>query len=77
MQETGYRKALARISLEDREEIVLILRQFYTLVRVKPELDQFIDGLKTLELLDMVREHPQLLRPLFVAGTPVQLSKGK
>ena len=36
-----------------------------TLLKRKTSLDQFIDGLKTLNLLHLIRSHPQLLRPYF------------
>ena len=36
-----------------------------TLLKRKTSLDQFIDGLKTLNLLHIIRFHPQLLRPYF------------
>lgn len=72
----GYRRALASLTMEDRGELVVTLQQFYTLLCVKPELDQFLEGLKTLQVLQTVRLYPELLRPLFVAGEPPKLDRG-
>lgn len=72
--ETGYCKALTAIQLDDREELVLTLRQYHTVIRGQVELDQFVDGLNAYALLSIIRQFPQLLKSLFVSQE-VPLSK--
>ena len=72
--ETGYRKALTAIQLDDREELVLTLRQYHTVIRDQVELDQFVDGLNAYAFLSIIRQYPQLLKPLLVSQE-VPLSK--
>ena len=59
------------IKLDDKEELLLTLRQYHTMIR-----GQFVYGLKTFMLLDLIREQPQLMKPLFVSHQGIQLSKG-
>ena len=73
--ESGYVKPLTFLSLED----VCILKQTlrdYTLVRVKAEIDQFIEGLSALGVLETVRKYPALMSPLFT-NLKKPLTKGK
>ena len=63
------------IKLDDKEELLLTLHQYHTMIRGQVELDQFVYGLKTFMLLDLIRE-PQLMKPLFVSHQGIQLSKG-
>ena len=46
--ETGYRKPLGTVS--DKEEIIRVLKRYHTLIKVKAEIDQFIEGLQCLGL---------------------------
>lgn len=45
------------------------------MLRGQCELDQFVEGLNTYGILDMIREHPQHMEPLLVAHQS-QLNKG-
>lgn len=74
VDETGFRKSLTLLTLEDREELIVILCQHYTLIRGRMELDQFVEGLRTHKVLDMVRAEPLLMKPLFVS-TAKKLTK--
>ena len=75
--DTGYRKALSIIHLDDREELIKTLRQYHTMIRGQIELDQFVIGLKCYGLLDMIREYPLLMKPLFVSNYCNELSKSE
>ena len=37
------------------------------MVKVKAEMDQFSDGMQTLQVLDFIKLYPEQMRPLFVA----------
>ena len=49
--ETGYRKPLSTISCEDKPFTKKAVCDYHTLVKIKPELDQFSEGLETLNVL--------------------------
>ena len=74
--ETGYRKPLITLQVDDKGELASTLRQYYTILRGQVELDQFIEGLNTYNLLSMVRQHPDQFKRMFVQDEGVQLSKG-
>ena len=74
--DTGYRKPLTVITLNDREELVITLRQYHTFIRGQVELNQFVEGLNAYGFLRMVRGHPELMKPLFVAHAGIKLTKG-
>ena len=74
--ETGYRKALSSLTVEDLIGIKRTLRNFYMLLRVKAEIDQFLEGLSCLGVLDQVRSHPMLMQPLLIPSEKCKLSKG-
>ena len=64
--ETGYRKPLGTITVSDGEEIIRVLKRYHTLIKVKAEIDQFIEGLQCLGIDRCIKEHPELKEPLFV-----------
>ena len=52
----------------DLDCIVQSLAMHYSVVCVKAELDDMVDGLKTLDVLGLIRTNGNKLRPLFVCG---------
>lgn len=62
--ETGYRKPLSMLTMSDQQDLVKMLKA-HILFRVKPELDQFRNGLKTCGILEAVESHLELMSPLF------------
>ena len=60
--ETGYRK----VTVSDKEEIIRVLKRYHTLIKVKAEIDQFVEGLQCLGIDHLIKEHPDLMEPLFV-----------
>ena len=62
--------------MEDKPTIQKVLRA-HVLLRVKGELDQFAEGLKTCGILDAVVKYPSLMGPCFLwmdlALTPGEL----
>lgn len=72
--ETGYRKPLCRLTMEDVPGLKQTLRD-HVLVKVKAELDQFCEGLKTLGVLEKMRKHPSLMAVLFTDSGKKELNK--
>ncbi len=73
--ETGYTKALCLVSMADKEGLKNALRDYHSLIKIKAELDQFTEGLRTCEILTYVQKYSELMRPLF-CQQPSILSKG-
>ncbi len=74
--ETGFRKPLAFLKLRDRSDLCKALRDYYTIIKVLPEINQFGEGLADMNLLEMIRTYPDLMRPLFVSGPEKKVDKG-
>ena len=60
--ETGYRKPLCMITVEDIPGLKQTLRD-HVLVKVKAELDQFCEGLNTLGVLEKMKKYPVIMAP--------------
>ena len=52
--ETGYRKAYVSVTLSDRQDLLLTLRQYHTMIRGQVELDQCLDGLREFGILGVI-----------------------
>ena len=63
--ETGYRKPLTSLQIADKTTIKQTLKA-YVLLRVKAEIDQFCDGLRTCEVIEYTRKYPTLMTPQFM-----------
>lgn len=72
--ETGYKKPLSLLVLSDKASLQATLRA-QVLLKVKPELDQFMEGLALCGVLDFVRRHPMLMACYFTRS-PVDLCTG-
>ena len=75
--ETGYRKPPRSFTLADRNEIVSLLTTYHCLIKVKAEVDQFIEGLKVLNVDELVRKHPNEMKPFFLDGFFEPLTAGE
>ena len=62
--------------LEDKEEVISILLDYYLIIKHKCCLDQFGEGLQTLGILSAVQRNPCLWKTLFVTSD-AGLSTGK
>ena len=74
LHETGYRKA---VKLENRNEIVQVMANYHTLVKVKAQIDQFLDGLRSLLIDEEIQRYPELMQPLFVPAASKKLTAGR
>lgn len=61
----GFTKPLATLKMKDVNLLVTCASLHSTLLRVKSELDQFINGLDAAHVLHAIREYPDLFAPLF------------
>lgn len=74
--ETGYNKPLSLLTMEDLDNILLCITDYHCLIKVKASMDQFIDGLISGSVMDSIRNHSLLLKPMF-CPSPSQLTAGK
>lgn len=75
--ETGFRLALCHLTCADKKLIKSAIRDYHSLVKIKPELDQFADGLKTLGVLEAMKKQPSLMTPLFTKHESIKrIDKG-
>ena len=72
--ETGFRKPLSLLVLEDKSRIQEVIKA-HVILRVKAELDQFCQGLVTCGIHDAMQNHPTLMAPCFL-WTGVDLTPG-
>ena len=75
LSETGFRKPLSQLTISDRQPIIDMLLDYYIMVKVKAEMDQFKDGLQVLGFLKVLQENPQLFRQYFM-NVEVPLTAG-
>ena len=74
--ETGYRNPLRTLICDDKAAIKTAISDYHTLVKIKPEIDQFANGLKVLNVLECMK-YPSMMAPLFVDEGDAYLNKGK
>lgn len=74
---TGYRKALSRLSLEDKANIRAALLDYHCMLKVKAEMDQFGEGLADAGVLQYVKQYPGIMKPLFTCDEYKPVSAGK
>ena len=64
--ECGITKPTASIQDSDREGIISSLCLHYVVLASKAELDDMVEGLKSLGVLSLIRDNPIMARQLFV-----------
>jgi hypothetical protein len=58
----------------EREDIISSICLHFVILSAKAELDEMVNGLKSLEVLTLVRSNPGVSRQLFVKGNPTPLT---
>jgi len=66
-------KKLPEVS--DRFEIRSVLKQYHTITKVKAGVSQFLDGLNTMGVLQMIRQHSDLMKAFLVPTENIRLCK--
>jgi hypothetical protein len=61
--DAGYTKPF--VTMSDKDEFLRCIALHYTLLVSLSEVNQFVDGLKTCNILELVREEPDMFRSLF------------
>ena len=70
--ECGFTKPLLKLTLDDVSQLINSATLHSTLLRIKSELDQFLDGLNQAGVLHSIQQYPDLFHPLFVcSGSPI------
>ena len=59
------------LTVSDKAHLKSALLDYHCMVKVKAEMDQFSDGMQTLQVLDFIKLYPEQMRPLFVATNNV------
>ena len=62
--EVGIMEATAKLGLDDCKRIVSSISKYYTIVQVKAQLDQIVDGLNALGVHDLMKQNPNAFRKL-------------
>ncbi len=62
------------VHFNDREAIIRSVATHYSVLSVKAELDQFLDGFKAMGVLDLFRSRPNQMRPLLISEPHVDLT---
>ncbi|XP_035990293.1 G2/M phase-specific E3 ubiquitin-protein ligase-like [Fundulus heteroclitus] len=60
--------AMSLLNMESRQALIEEAARAHVEGRVKPALDQLIEGLDCLKVAEAMRAHPDILRPIFVSG---------
>ncbi len=64
--ECGVCQPTAKIQDRDRKDIISSLCLKFVILAVKAELDQLVEGLKTLDILTLVKNNPVSAKILFI-----------
>ena len=72
----GISQLPASITAKDQATIVSAMCLHYTILVIKAELDQLVKGLETLDILSLLREHPNAAHPLFIHSDGPPLTSG-
>ena len=76
MTETGYRQVLSKVTLANKADLSKILCDYYTLIKILPETNQFGEGLDTVGVLSMIRKYPDLMQQFFTDSEYKLVNKG-
>ena len=66
MLETGYIKPITATTRADPNVISDVLKRYHYVIKVKADIDQFLDGLKLLKINKYISRHLEIMKVLFV-----------
>jgi quinol-cytochrome oxidoreductase complex cytochrome b subunit len=64
--QTRFRKPISSLHVFNKQEVIDVIINYHLMMKVKCEMDQFLDGLQTYGLLDKFRKNPSLWKTLFI-----------
>ena len=67
LMETGYRKPVLHLTLQDKVGLRAVLLDYHCLLKVKGAMDQYAEGLQQLRVLDLIQKFNVLTKPFFVS----------
>lgn len=76
VQETGFRKPVCMLKVADKASLRSVLVDYHCMMKVKSAMDQFAEGMQTLQFLDFVKQYPQQMQPLFVSSGSTEITSG-
>ena len=77
LHDTGYRKLLTEVVVDDKDEICNILATYHNLIKIKAQIDHFVTGLQCIKgLYEYVKRYSDLMRPLFAQDNSKELTAG-
>ena len=73
----GFTKPIAQLTVQDIPQLVNSTALHVTILRVKAEIDQFMDGINDAGTLHAIQKYPGFFRPMFVASQANNVTVGK
>ena len=70
----GIHQPLHTIKKAKNECLVSAVAKHYSVISCKAELDQILEGLDTMQVLDLIRGNPSIMRQLLVYMTPKKIT---
>lgn len=67
--ECGFVKPYAKLGMDDKAQMVHALTLQFGLLQSKAEIDQYMEGLKSLGVLNAIINYHDLLKPFFCLDT--------
>ena len=64
--ETGFRKPLAQLKVEDKHVVSSVLVNYHCMTKVKASMDQYMEGLESLGLLSRIQADPSKWKNFFM-----------
>ena len=66
LMETGFKKPLSKLVMNEKSCLRSTLIDFHCILKSKAAIDQLAEGLENLNILYVMRQYPELMRPLFM-----------
>ena len=63
--ETGFKKPISLLGMKDKA-LHASLVDFHCLIKAKAAVHQFSEGLASLNVLGMLQQYPEVMKPLFM-----------
>lgn len=61
-----YSIPINKVTVADKQDLISSLTLYHLMIKVKTSMDQFADGLESVQLLGFMRKNPQTWESLFV-----------
>ncbi len=66
LYQADYRKPVQHVTVDDKSQLVSVILDYHLMVKVKCCLDQFMEGLETLDVLSRLQSNSNVWKPFFV-----------